>query len=49
MKVTVLGGSGFLGSHVADELSKRGHKVIIFDKKNQSGLDPIKKCLLVIS
>ena len=33
MKVTVLGGSGFLGSHVADELSKRGHKVIIFDKK----------------
>ena len=33
MQITVLGGSGFLGSHVADELSKRGHKVIIFDKK----------------
>ena len=33
MKIIVTGGSGFLGSHVADELSKRSHKVIIFDKK----------------
>ena len=33
MKVAVLGGSGFLGSHVADELSKKGHNVKIFDKK----------------
>ena len=33
MKITVTGGSGFLGSHVADELSLRGHKVSIFDKK----------------
>ena len=33
MKITVLGGSGFIGSHVADELSKRGNKVTIFDKK----------------
>ena len=33
MKITVLGGSGFIGSHVADELSKRGHQVKIFDKK----------------
>ena len=34
MKVTITGGSGFLGSHVADELSKRGHKVKIFDKNS---------------
>ena len=31
-KVIVIGGSGFLGSHVADYLSYAGHKVSIFDK-----------------
>ena len=42
MKILVTGGSGFLGSHVADELTNNGHKVIIYDllkskwlKKNQ--------------
>ena len=32
-KVTVIGGSGFLGSHVADELSRRGFAVTIYDKE----------------
>ena len=32
MNVIVFGGSGFLGSHVADVLTDRGHKVTIFDK-----------------
>lgn len=32
MKVTVIGGSGFLGSHVADRLSEEGHEVRIFDR-----------------
>ena len=32
-KVIVIGGSGFLGSHVADELSRRGFAVTIFDKE----------------
>lgn len=32
MKVVVFGGSGFLGSHVADELLRKGYKVVIFDK-----------------
>lgn len=32
-KVLVLGGSGFLGSHVADELSERGYAVRIFDTR----------------
>ena len=33
MKITVLGGSGFLGSHLCDLLSLRGHDVNIFDIK----------------
>jgi UDP-glucose 4-epimerase len=32
MRVAVLGGSGFLGSHVADVLSETGHSVVIFDR-----------------
>ena len=32
MKITVIGGSGFLGSHVSDSLSEAGHSVRIFDK-----------------
>jgi len=31
MNIIVTGGSGFLGSHVADALSDAGHNVIIFD------------------
>jgi UDP-glucose 4-epimerase len=32
MNVTVIGGSGFLGSHVADQLSLAGHHVRIYDR-----------------
>jgi len=32
-KAVVIGGAGFLGSHIVDELSKRGYETIIFDKK----------------
>lgn len=42
MKITIFGGSGFLGSHTADALTDAGHDVTIFDiaeseyiKKNQ--------------
>ena len=31
MKVAVFGGSGFIGSHVADELTARGHEVRVVD------------------
>ena len=31
MKMAVLGGSGFIGSHLCDLLSSKGHKVNIFD------------------
>lgn len=30
-KITVIGGSGFLGSHVADQLSESGYHVCIYD------------------
>jgi len=33
MKVLVTGGSGFLGSHVADALTERNHDVVLFDLK----------------
>jgi UDP-glucose 4-epimerase len=31
MRVIVFGGSGFLGSHVADALTEKGHQVVLFD------------------
>ncbi|MCK4996563.1 MAG: NAD(P)-dependent oxidoreductase, partial [Thermoplasmatales archaeon] len=31
MKAIVFGGSGFLGSHIADTLTNKGHDVTIFD------------------
>lgn len=40
MRVTVFGGSGFLGSHVADCLTDAGYKVTIFDCKNSTYLRP---------
>ena len=38
MKIIVFGGSGFLGSHVADALSNAGHEVTIFDIRKSSFL-----------
>ena len=32
MKFLIIGGSGFLGSHVADYLTELGHQVLIYDK-----------------
>jgi len=33
MKVLVTGGSGFLGSHIADASTKAGHSVAVFDRR----------------
>jgi len=38
MNIIVFGGSGFLGSHVADALSEAGHEVTIYDIKKSDYL-----------
>ena len=39
MNIAVTGGSGFVGSHLSEELSKSGHKVIIVDKMKPENND----------
>jgi len=44
--VIVFGGTGFLGSHVADELSEKGYSVSIFDIKQSPYLRPDQKMII---
>ena len=37
-KAVVVGGSGFIGSHVADNLSDAGYQVVIYDKTESKWL-----------
>ena len=37
-KAVVVGGSGFIGSHVADHLSEAGYQVTIYDKTESQWL-----------
>ncbi|MDC1174972.1 NAD(P)-dependent oxidoreductase [Bacteriovoracaceae bacterium] len=46
MKILVTGGSGFLGSHVADALSADGHEVTIYDLKKSRYLRSNQKMIL---
>ena len=43
MKIAVIGGSGFLGSHLCDLLSSKGHKVNILDIKKSKYLNKNQK------
>lgn len=46
MRVTVFGGSGFLGSHLADALTDSGRHVVIFDKVASPYLRPEQEMIL---
>ena len=45
-KVVVFGGSGFLGSHVADALTKKGFDVVIFDMSQSNFINDKQKMVL---
>jgi len=46
MKVTVIGGSGFIGSHVCDYLSHAGYDVVIYDQIESPWLKPKQKIII---
>lgn len=46
MKAVVFGGSGFLGSHVADALTNAGYDVIVFDIKKSPYLQNVQKMIV---
>jgi UDP-glucose 4-epimerase len=46
MKILVTGGSGFLGSHVADALSEHRHEVAVFDMHRSPYLRPDQKMIV---
>lgn len=45
-KILIIGGSGFLGSHVADILSEKKYKVTIYDKKKSQFLKSSQKMII---
>ena len=46
MRVLIIGGSGFLGIHLAEELEKKGYKINILDIKKPKNLNKNIKLLL---
>lgn len=46
MKALVTGGSGFIGSHVADALTEAGHEVTIYDTNHSAYLRPSQKMVI---
>ncbi|MDQ7781185.1 MAG: NAD(P)-dependent oxidoreductase, partial [Planctomycetota bacterium] len=46
MKAIVFGGSGFLGGHVADALTRAGHKVAVYDVRASEHLSPSQQMIV---
>lgn len=46
LKTAVFGGSGFVGSHVADALTKAGHDVLIYDIKPSPYIRPTQRMIV---
>ena len=45
-KVVVTGGAGFMGSHTAEELTRRGYQVIVFDQTESPWLHPDQEMMI---
>ena len=45
-RVLIIGGSGFLGSHIADIFTKKNYNVTIFDKSDHPGSKLNKKMII---
>ena len=49
MKILITGGLGFIGSHLAEYLSKKNHQIVIFTKslKKRSNIKLIEHCIII--
>ena len=45
-RAVIIGGAGFLGSHIADSLSENGYDITIFDYAESSWLKPEYKMIV---
>ncbi len=46
MNILVTGGSGFIGSHIADKFTEEGHRVVIFDSKKSNWINSKQKIVI---